>query len=224
MPSADSCAPVRSPCGSLSSKVGTWRRPPWVSSIAFPAPLPNSTALAFDEYGLRGPLPARPARDASYSVSVRQAAVLLRTSFRHRLAVMPLCFAKPSPPSGWLGDFHPQTIEHARHTTEAATSTHTSSRMSARPQRIEVITRGERRRHWSLEEKQAIVVESTGLLYAWRHQLLGRRSDEAACFARVDVMSEPHLLTGPGTAASTQRLIIPAALSGHRFCPGASGD
>jgi hypothetical protein len=77
--------------------------------------------------------------------------------------------------------------------------------MSARPQRIEVITRGERRRCWSLEEKQAIVVESTGLLYAWRHQLLGRRSGEAACFARVDVMSEPHLLTGPGTAASTQR-------------------
>jgi hypothetical protein len=32
-------------------------------------------------------------------------------------------------------------------------------------------------------------------------------SGEAACFARVDVMSEPHLLTGPGTAASTHRLI-----------------
>ena len=30
---------------------------------------------------------------------------------------MPLCFAKPSPPSGWLGNFHPQAIEHARHTT-----------------------------------------------------------------------------------------------------------
>ena len=26
-------------------------------------------------------------------------------------------FAKPSPPSGWLGDFHPQAIEHARHAT-----------------------------------------------------------------------------------------------------------
>ena len=107
--------------------------------------------------------------------------------------------------------------------TSAAASTHTSDRKSARPQRIEVITRGERRR-WSLEEKQAIVAESlapnasltavarrhgigTGLLYAWRHQLLGRRSGEAACFARLDVMSEPHLLTGPGTAASTQRLI-----------------
>src|SRR3954471_7215748 len=80
----------------------------------------ESTALAFDGYGLRDQSPARPARDASYSVSVRQVAVLLHTSFRHRLAVMPLCFAKPSPPSGWLRDFHPQAIEHARHTTIAA--------------------------------------------------------------------------------------------------------
>ena len=30
---------------------------------------------------------------------------------------MPLRFAKPSPPSGWPGDFHPQAIEHARHAT-----------------------------------------------------------------------------------------------------------
>jgi transposase-like protein len=76
--------------------------------------------------------------------------------------------------------------------TESDTSTHTSGRKSARRQRIEVITtRGERRRRWSLEEKQAIVAESlapnasltavarrheigTGLLYAWRHQLLGQ--------------------------------------------------
>ena len=43
--------------------------------------------------------------------------------------------------------------------TEADTSTHTSDRKSARPQRIEVITRGERRRRWSLEEKQAIVAD-----------------------------------------------------------------
>src|SRR5215472_13641970 len=117
MPSADSCPPVRSPCGSLSSDS---RNVAQVSLGKFDRLLrtpAESTALAFDEYGLRGPLPARPARDASYSVSVRQAAVLLRTSFRHRLAVRPLCFAKPSPPSGWLGDFHPQAIEHARHTT-----------------------------------------------------------------------------------------------------------
>ena len=106
--------------------------------------------------------------------------------------------------------------------TEADTSTHTSDRKSARPQRIEVITRGERRRRWSLEEKQAIVAESlapnasltavarrheigTGLLYAWRHQLLGRRSDEAARFSRVDVMSDPHRLIGPVVAAPAQR-------------------
>ena len=77
----------------------------------------GSTALALDGCGLRDSLPARPAREASYPISVRQVAVLLHTSFRHRLAVMPLCFAKPSPPSGWLGDLHPQAIEHARHAT-----------------------------------------------------------------------------------------------------------
>jgi transposase len=118
---------------------------------------------------------------------------------------------------------------------EADTSTHTSDRKSARPQRIEVITRGERRRRWSLEEKQAIVAESlapnasltavarrhgigTGLLYAWRHQLLGRRSGEAAHFARVDVMNEPHRLTGPVIAAPAQRsglieIVLPGGIS-----------
>ena len=86
--------------------------------------------------------------------------------------------------------------------------------MSARPQRIEVITRGERRRRWSLEEKQAIVAESlaanvsitgiarrhgigTGQLYGWRHQLLGRRSGEAAGFARVAIADGPRRLGAP---------------------------
>ena len=50
----------------------------------------ESTALVFDGYGLRDQSPARPARDASYSVSVRQVAVLLRTSFRRRLAAAAL--------------------------------------------------------------------------------------------------------------------------------------
>jgi len=93
--------------------------------------------------------------------------------------------------------------------------------MSARPQRIEVITRGERRRRWSREEKQSIVAESlapnaslmavarrhgigTGLLYAWRHQLLGRRSAEAVRFARVELANEPCRLSGPDTVASTK--------------------
>ena len=47
----------------------------------------------------------------------RQVAVLLHTAFRRHLAMTPLCFANPSPPSGWTGDFHPQAIEHAGHTT-----------------------------------------------------------------------------------------------------------
>ena len=99
-------------------------------------------------------------------------------------------------------------------------STHMSDRMSARTQRIEVITRGERRRRWSPEQKQAIVAESvsattsitavaqkhgigTGLLYTWRHQLLTRRSGEAACFARVEMVGERQRLAGPVATAST---------------------
>ena len=97
--------------------------------------------------------------------------------------------------------------------TDIEASTHTINRMSTHPQRIEVITRGERRRRWSLEEKHAIVAESlapntslaaiarkhgigTGLLYAWRHQLLHRQPGAAACFARVDLTGEPHRLAG----------------------------
>ena len=118
MPSADSCALIRSPCGSLSSKSGTGRRPPQVSSIAFPAHLPDLHLwpLMDLDFAIRCPL-VRP-RDASYPVSVRQVAALLHTAFRPHLAMTPLCFANPSPPSGWIGDFHPQAIEHAGHTTK----------------------------------------------------------------------------------------------------------
>src|SRR3712207_4256443 len=47
------------------------------------------------------------------------AAVLLHASFRPRLAATPLRFADPSPPSGWIEDFHLQAVDHARHTREA---------------------------------------------------------------------------------------------------------
>ena len=78
----------------------------------------GSTALAFDGSGLCDSLPARPTKVASYPIPVRQVAVLLHTSFRRHLAVTPLRFANPSPPSGGIGDFHPQAIEHAGHTTK----------------------------------------------------------------------------------------------------------
>ena len=82
--------------------------------------------------------------------------------------------------------------------------------MTAPTQRIEVITRGERRRRWSIEEKREIVAESlgagvrpseiihkygitSGQLYAWRQQLTRRMDGPPAHpppgFARVDVVA-----------------------------------
>ena len=108
--------------------------------------------------------------------------------------------------------------------------------MTAPPQRIEVITRGERRRRWSIEEKREIVAESlgagvrpseiihrhgitSGQLYAWRQQLT-RRMDgppthPAAGFARVDVVAgERKVLAPPVTdmpaAASKPPAPVPA--------------
>jgi len=80
--------------------------------------------------------------------------------------------------------------------------------MSARNQRIEVITRGERRQRWSVEEKREIALESlepgvsvsivarrrgigSGQLYTWRRQLLegslGPAPQPVAKFARIEV-------------------------------------
>src|SRR5277367_6294137 len=81
------------------------------------------TTSAFDGYGLRGPLPARPAPYASYPVLVHRLASLLHAAFRPRLATMSLRFAITSPPSGCEGDLHPKAVKHARHTKARAAST-----------------------------------------------------------------------------------------------------
>src|ERR1039457_5287846 len=78
------------------------------------------TTSALDGYGLRCHLPARPAPYASYPVLVHRLASLLHASFRPHLAMTPLRFAITSPPSGCEGDFHPQAVDHARHTTKRA--------------------------------------------------------------------------------------------------------
>ena len=103
--------------------------------------------------------------------------------------------------------------------------------MTAPTQRIEVITRGERRRRWSIEEKREIVAESlgagvrpseiihkhgitSGQLYAWRQQLT-RRMDGPPThapggFARVDVVAgerevpAPLVTEKPATATKPQ--------------------
>jgi transposase len=88
----------------------------------------------------------------------------------------------------------------------AAESAHTSSHKSARIPRIEVITRGERRRRWTTEQKQTIAAQSlapgasptevarqygisSGQLYTWRQALLAAQPGAVARtngFARVE--------------------------------------
>jgi transposase len=90
----------------------------------------------------------------------------------------------------------------------APESAHTSSHKSARSPRIELITRGERRRRWTTEQKQTIAAQSlapgatptevarqygisSGQLYTWRHALLAAQPEAATHtagrFARVEL-------------------------------------
>ena len=81
--------------------------------------------------------------------------------------------------------------------------------MSARSQRIEVNTRGERRRRWSVEQKREIAAESlepgaspmtmarrhgvgSGQLCTRRRRLLGLTAQPVAQFARAQVMAMPE--------------------------------
>ena len=74
------------------------------------------TPSALDGYGLRENQLTRPARTASYLILVHRPAPLLHAAFRPRLTTTPWRFAMTSPPSGCQRDFHPQAVEHARHT------------------------------------------------------------------------------------------------------------
>ncbi|MGH8132125.1 MAG: IS66-like element accessory protein TnpA [Steroidobacteraceae bacterium] len=119
----------------------------------------------------------------------------------------------------------------------------TTGHRSARSQRIEVITRGERRRAWDLEQKREIVIESlqpdarpsdvarrhginTGLLYTWRRQMLEGQLGEAPRlaprFARVDTTAAALELSdgGPGSpgcrtqAAEPLSIPVPPTIGG----------
>jgi transposase len=115
-----------------------------------------------------------------------------------------------------------------------AEDAHTIGRKGARMPQVEVITRGERRRVWTLEQKREIVAESlgstltptevarkhgisSGLLYAWRQKLIGGRmtlvQQSPPGFARVEIAptpsdkhEEPATPTAPSAAdAPVQR-------------------
>ena len=108
------------------------------------------------------------------------------------------------------------------------TSTHTTARMSAPRQRIEVITGVERRRRWSLDQKRAIVLESqrpgvsvlaiarkhgigTGQLYSWRRRLRGDGTSVAVGFARVELPAVSA--AAPAAPAAPAAGLIEIALS-----------
>jgi transposase len=109
---------------------------------------------------------------------------------------------------------------------------HTIGRKGARMPRVEVITRGERRRVWTLEQKREIVSESlgpaltptevarkhgisSGLLYGWRQKLLGgqmtllQRSPPS--FARVEIApSQPDKRDlAPAAPAASPAATVP---------------
>ena len=90
------------------------------------------------------------------------------------------------------------------------TSTLTTARTSTRSEVVEVVTRGERRRVWSDEQKQLIVAEAmqpgalvtevarrwgigTGLIYTWRRQMRGGElgAMPVPAFAEVTVTPPP---------------------------------
>ena len=113
------CVVVRPPHDDISPDSGTQRRPPEVRSTAFtarPPDLPPRPLMTVD-FAISCPL-VRPGRPR-YPVLVHRAAALLRAYFRPHLAMTPLRFANPSPPSGWIEDFHLQAVAHARHTRKS---------------------------------------------------------------------------------------------------------
>src|SRR5580658_870021 len=99
-------------------------------------------------------------------------------------------------------------MDKAVHLPAIDESAHTTSRTSARNPRMEIITRGERRRSWTADQKSQIVAESlgpeltptevarkhgisTGQLYTWRQRHLnvqtGLVTRAALRFAEVDL-------------------------------------
>ena len=103
-------------------------------------------------------------------------------------------------------------------------SAHTIGRKSARSARVEIITRGERRRSWTLEQKREIVAESlgpeltptevarkhaisSGQLYTWRQQLLSMPGTviERAMprFAAVDLAPGSRCASEPAPIGGT---------------------
>ena len=114
---------VRSVSHFVSSQVkSTVNRAPWFRS---PRPILNSPPIRWTKDRII--LIPSPREQAGSNPSGRTGPSLDTDSAYH--------FANPSPPSGWVGDFHPQATEHAQHTTNPLAG--------ARAARGGVVPRGE---------------------------------------------------------------------------------
>ena len=118
MVSADSWAAVKGPHDPLSPDSGTRPRPPGVSTTAFTAHLPDLQPwpLMDMDFGISSPL-VRPELPRIRFLSVRSwlcSTLPSDPASRRR----PGAQLHPSPPSGWVEDFHLRAVVHARHTAK----------------------------------------------------------------------------------------------------------
>jgi hypothetical protein len=115
MPSADSRCTVRMDRSILRHDSVTCRGSPEVSSTAFDAQPPDLPPV-WVEAGFAVAVQLAPHCRPRHPVLVHRLVPLIHASFRLRLRTTPSRFSSPSPPPGWAGDFHPQTVEQVRHT------------------------------------------------------------------------------------------------------------
>src|SRR6266487_1847804 len=116
MPSADSRPTIRMDRSILSHASVTCGGSPEVNSTAFNAQPPDLPPVCLVDTGFAVLCQLAPHRRPHHPVLVHRLAPLIHASFRPRLATTPLRFSSSSPPPGWAGAFHPQAVEHVRHT------------------------------------------------------------------------------------------------------------
>ena len=91
-----------------------------LSSMSYESYWPLLTVRAFDprfRFGLSVAPPFGLGVPITRFLFVRSRFCSTLPSDAH-LTATPLCFANTSPPSGCVGDLHPQAVKHARHTTK----------------------------------------------------------------------------------------------------------
>src|SRR5580700_4373684 len=118
MPAADSRCMVRMDRSILSHDSVTCRGSPEVSSTAFDAQPPDLPPVLLMDMRFAVACQLAPHRRPHHPVLVHRLAPLIHASFRPRLTTTPLRFSSSSPPPSWTRDFHPQAVEHVRHTNQ----------------------------------------------------------------------------------------------------------